>query len=44
MPVVAVNLGRTRADAEFSLKIEADCCEVLTALSGAMCPPHKTVP
>ena len=40
MPIIAVNLGRTRADSEFSLKIEADCGHILTALSGTMCPPY----
>jgi NAD-dependent SIR2 family protein deacetylase len=32
-PIAAVNLGRTRADALFTLKIEQPCGEVLTALS-----------
>lgn len=41
MPVLAVNLGRTRADDEFSLKVEADCGRILTALSRAMCPPSR---
>ncbi len=31
LAVAAVNLGRTRADAEVDLKIEADCAEVLPA-------------
>ncbi len=31
-PVAAINLGRTRADAELSLKLHADCGEMLTAL------------
>jgi NAD-dependent SIR2 family protein deacetylase len=44
IPVIAVNLGRTRADDEFSLKIEADCGEVLTSLGQGMCPPLKTAP
>jgi len=41
IPVVAVNRGRTRADGEFRLKIEADCGYVLTALSGIICPPSR---
>ena len=32
IPVAAVNLGRTRADAELSLKIAAPCGDVLNAL------------
>jgi NAD-dependent SIR2 family protein deacetylase len=31
LPVAAVNLGRTRADDELALKIEANCAEVLPA-------------
>jgi NAD-dependent SIR2 family protein deacetylase len=31
MPVAAVNRGRTRADGELTLKIEADCAQVLPA-------------
>src|SRR5690606_17350128 len=31
-PVAAINLGRTRADAEFALKLERPCGETLTAL------------
>jgi NAD-dependent SIR2 family protein deacetylase len=31
LPVVAVNLGRTRADDELTLKIEDDCADVLPA-------------
>jgi NAD-dependent SIR2 family protein deacetylase len=34
VPVAAVNLGRTRADGELSLKVEADCCRVLEHLLG----------
>jgi NAD-dependent SIR2 family protein deacetylase len=33
-PVAALNLGRTRADEHFELKIETDCAEVLPALAG----------
>ncbi len=32
IPVAAVNLGRTRADAELDLKVEADCAPVLSAV------------
>jgi NAD-dependent SIR2 family protein deacetylase len=32
LPVAALNIGRTRADSELSLKVEADCCRVLPAL------------
>lgn len=32
IPVAAINLGKTRADAFLSLKIEVDCSEVLAAL------------
>ncbi len=32
IPVVAVNLGRTRADADITFKIEADCGSVLKAV------------
>jgi NAD-dependent SIR2 family protein deacetylase len=38
LPVFAVNLGRTRADGEYRLKIEADCGGILTALSERLCP------
>jgi NAD-dependent SIR2 family protein deacetylase len=31
LPVAAINLGRTRADEEITLKIEGDCAEVLPA-------------
>ena len=31
LPVAAVNLGRTRADGEITLKVEGDCAEVLPA-------------
>ena len=31
LPVAAVNLGRTRADEEITLKVEGDCAEVLPA-------------
>ena len=33
-PLAAINLGRTRADALLSLKVESDCAEVLGALAG----------
>jgi NAD-dependent SIR2 family protein deacetylase len=33
-PIAAINLGRTRADAQFSLKIPAPCSQVLPALCG----------
>ncbi len=35
-PVAAVNLGRTRADAEFTLKLSAPCAPVLEALGDAL--------
>jgi NAD-dependent SIR2 family protein deacetylase len=31
-PIAAINLGRTRADALFAIKLERDCSEVLPAL------------
>jgi NAD-dependent SIR2 family protein deacetylase len=34
LPVAVLNLGRTRADAEVTLKIEADCAEALPAALG----------
>lgn len=36
MPVAAVNLGRTRADALLSLKVEASCGDALAALAERM--------
>ena len=39
IPMVAVNLGRTRADQELALKIEADCADTLSALSASMTAP-----
>ncbi len=36
IPVAAVNLGKTRADAEIDLKVRADCGEVLQAIVGAL--------
>lgn len=38
IPVIAVNLGRTRADAELSLKFEADCGRLLSAVAERLCP------
>ncbi len=35
-PIAAVNLGRTRADPLLSLKIEAPCADVLTALAARL--------
>ena len=35
-PVAAINLGRTRADAELAFKVEADCGATLTALADAL--------
>lgn len=32
-PMVSINIGRSRADQEFSLKIEQDCCQILSALT-----------
>jgi len=36
IPVVAVNLGRTRADAELTLKLEARCDELLPELAARL--------
>lgn len=36
IPVVSVNLGATRADGEFTLKVMAECGEVLLALAGLL--------
>jgi NAD-dependent SIR2 family protein deacetylase len=36
MPIAAVNLGRTRADALLALKVEAPCGDALTALAEQM--------
>jgi NAD-dependent SIR2 family protein deacetylase len=38
IPVIAVNLGHTRADGELDLKIEADCGRLLTAIAERLCP------
>jgi NAD-dependent SIR2 family protein deacetylase len=32
VPIAAINLGRTRADAQFAIKVERDCSAVLPAL------------
>lgn len=34
LPIVALNLGRTRADAMFALKVQAPCAEALDAMYG----------
>lgn len=39
IPMAAVNLGRTRADPELTLKIEADCAETMLALSVSITTP-----
>jgi NAD-dependent SIR2 family protein deacetylase len=39
-PIAAVNRGRTRADALFVLKIDADCVPTLTLLAAALTPPR----
>lgn len=36
LPVLAINRGRTRADAELTLKLEADCGEALTQLTAQL--------
>jgi len=35
-PIAAVNIGRTRADPLFSLKLQADCGDALAALAAAL--------
>ncbi len=46
-PVAAINLGKTRADALLSLKLRADCAEVLPgvleALAGARPPERRLI-
>jgi NAD-dependent SIR2 family protein deacetylase len=42
IPVVAVNLGRTRADGLFAFKLEGECGEVLDATLDALHPPGAT--
>lgn len=42
-PVAAVNLGRTRADAELDLKVEVACDQALTALLSA-CEVDRAAP
>ena len=34
LPIAAINRGRTRADALLSVKVEADCAEVLSRVTG----------
>ena len=36
IPIAAVNLGKTRADAELHVKVRADCGEVLRAVVRAL--------
>jgi len=38
MPLAAVNLGRTRADDELTLKTSASCTEILPALAARLAP------
>jgi len=38
IPVVMVNLGKTRADGELDVKVQADCGETLTAVVEALSP------
>ena len=38
MPIAAINIGVTRADALFSLKVQAPCGEALTALAARAVP------
>ena len=35
-PIAAINLGRTRADALFALKVDQDCAPVLAALAAEL--------
>jgi NAD-dependent SIR2 family protein deacetylase len=35
-PIAAINLGRTRADALFALKVEAPCADALSTLTSAL--------
>lgn len=42
LPVIAVNLGRTRADGELTMKVEADCGILLPAVSERLCPGGNT--
>jgi len=42
LPVIAVNLGRTRADGELTMKVEADCGSILPAISERLCPGQIT--
>ncbi|ARP91387.1 NAD-dependent deacetylase [Bordetella genomosp. 9] len=39
LPIAAVNLGRTRADADLSLKIEQPCADALAALDAMLAAP-----
>lgn len=41
-PIAAVNLGRTRADDLFSLKIEGDCAAVLQAALASLSEPRHS--
>jgi len=38
IPVVMVNLGKTRADGELDVKVQADCGETLTTVVEALFP------
>ena len=38
IPVIAVNLGQTRADGELDLKIHADCGRLLASVAARLCP------
>jgi len=42
LPVIAVNLGRTRADSELTMKVEADCGSMLPAVCERLCPGENT--
>ncbi|MGH8515923.1 MAG: NAD-dependent protein deacetylase [Panacagrimonas sp.] len=42
LPIAALNLGRTRADPLLSLKVEADCAEVLMGLHPGAAVERKT--
>ena len=41
-PIAAINVGRTRADALLTLKIESDCAIALAAVAGRFAPSRAT--
>jgi NAD-dependent SIR2 family protein deacetylase len=36
-PILSINLGRTRADADMRFKLSMDCGDALTALADRLC-------